>query len=300
MNRVFIIDTENTNDLKFLKYFSVNYSDSIYFLFNENSQRLSWSYTRDLFYVNCNVEFVELKATGLPNGLDFQISNFLGTLLEKLNGVVYSFYIVTRDKGFLANKGIINELYKEVVFEVIDPETCKFLGYDIPREHKEYVEYKEGVEYNENVEYNGCINYKSTLNHTDLELIPITTPNLGFNLPSKVKCEMENVIRDYLKEYFCESEIDKCIEMFFKSNSLNDLHNKLITSTSRESGEELYRCVKGLFGKSIEEMRHHVTSNSIIRFIGEDRFLSNNDLTSLSNKPNKLPRITKLRTLVNQ
>lgn len=253
MSRVFIVDTENTNDLKFLNSFNVNYSDSIYFLFNRNSKKLEWDSTRDLIYANCNVEFIELKATGLPNGLDFQISNFLGTLLEKLNNMVNGYYIVSKDKGFLANKGIINELYKDIVFEVIDPETCEFLGRSV-----EMLEIPVS---------------DSTLKESDLTLVPSTSPNIESNVSSKVKAEMENIIRDYMNGYFYDNEIDKCLEMFFKSNTLRDLNNKLVNALSNTEGNECYKCIKGFFGKSIVNMRHHANSNPISKFIDNERIL---------------------------
>lgn len=252
MSRVFIVDTENTNDLRFLNCFNVNYSDSIYFLFNRNSKKLEWNSTRDLIYVNCNVEFIELHPTGLPNGLDFQISNFLGTLLEKLNNMVNGYYIVSKDKGFLANKGIINELYPDIVFEVIDPETCGFLG---------------------NEELMKSDNYEDKLCASDLRLNPSTSPNIESNVSSKVKAEMENIIRDYMKGYFYDNEIDKCLEMFFKSNTLRDLNNKLVNALSNTEGNECYKCVKGFFGKSIVNMRHHANSNPISKFIDNERIL---------------------------
>lgn len=128
MSRIFIIDTENTNQLGFLDYYNVNCYDSVYFLFNRNSKKLDWSSVKDLFYINCNVEFIELEPTGIPSGLDFQISNFLGTLLERFNKMINSYYIISKDRGFLANKGLIQSLYEDITFEVINPDTCLFLG----------------------------------------------------------------------------------------------------------------------------------------------------------------------------
>lgn len=253
MSRVFIVDTENTNDLKFLNSFNVNYSDSIYFLFNRNSKKLEWDSTRDLIYANCNVEFIELKATGLPNGLDFQISNFLGTLLEKLNNMVNGYYIVSKDKGFLANKGIINELYKDIVFEVIDPETCEFLGRSV-----EMLEISVS---------------DSTLKESDLTLVPKTSPNIESNVSSKVKAEMESVVRTYLRGYFTQIEIDKCIDGFFKASSLRDLHNKLVALLKEKVGNECYKTIRGFYGKSIIEMRHHIGSNPILKCVSSERIL---------------------------
>lgn len=245
MSRVFIIDTENTNDLKFLDKFKVNHLDSIYFLFNKNSKKLEWNSVRDLIYVNCNIDFIELKATGLPNGLDFQISSFLGTLLEKLNNVVDSYYIVSKDKGFLANKGIINELYSDVIFEVVNPETCEFLGHV------------------DESEFTG-------LSLADLEYVPSTVPNIGMNVKKKVREEMENILQSYLKGAFSIQAIDKSIDMFFKTSSLREFHNRLTTMISQNIGNDCYRCLKGFFGKSIEEMRHHASSNPISKILKVD------------------------------
>lgn len=229
MNRVFIVDTENTNDLRFLGEFHVNQFDSVYFLFNRNSKKLGWQATSDLYYTNCNVEFIELQPTGIPNGLDFQISSFLGTLLEKLNGVADGYYIVSKDKGFMANKALINELYKDVVFEVIDPETCKFMG----KEKEEFV---------------------------------VNSIEPVFRITNIAESEKANVIRNYLKEFFTISEIEVCLSVFFLAKTLSSLHDNLVNAVGSGTGNELYKCVKGFFNKSAIEMLHYSKSNPIGKF----------------------------------
>lgn len=229
MSRVFLVDTENTNDYRFLSKYKINQNDCIYLIYNEKSQKLDFSFMRDLFNSECTVEFIETKRTGIPSGMDFQISTLLGTLITSFGLDVSSYYIVSKDKGYLASKELINVIYPDLLVELINPDSLVL----------------EGLE-------------SKSINTSVLE-----TKSNKFNVDFIYGSTYKEIILDYLRFLgYSNEESEKTFSLMYKHRlEPSILHNALVKEIP--AGMALYRQIKRFLNKSNEEVKLIISSEDI-------------------------------------
>lgn len=96
--RLFIVDTENIQQYKFLEECKINDEDTIVLAYTEHSKQLNISYLDKMLESGA---FLETKVfrCGTPNALDFQIVSYL--LISMMETKLYNEYIIiSNDKGF--------------------------------------------------------------------------------------------------------------------------------------------------------------------------------------------------------
>lgn len=113
--RVFVVDTENTNDFRFIKDFEVDNKDDIVLFLSEKSKPIP---PKDFHYITLNnlklkTEYIQV---GTANAMDFQIVSYIALNIGAK--VKKKYFIVSNDKGFeLATKYI--EEKNNVTIEMI-------------------------------------------------------------------------------------------------------------------------------------------------------------------------------------
>ena len=93
--KIFLVDTENTNDYSFLKDYSLNKRDKIVLFATTNSKRIRIEDMEDIFSSNAKV-IIEKVLVGTKNALDFQLVTYLALCANKRN----EYFIVSNDKGY--------------------------------------------------------------------------------------------------------------------------------------------------------------------------------------------------------
>lgn len=232
MNRLFLVDTENTNDYSFLWKYKVCQYDSVYLIYNEKSQKLSFPYMKDLFNIGCNVEFIETKHTGIPNGMDFQISTLLGILVSNFNTMVSGYYIVSKDKGYIPSKELINVIYPDLLVDLINPDSLD-LNQDLVNNYKP----------------NGLPKLVSKISKSDSYCLSGDT--------------YKEIILDYLRFLgYSNEESEKTFSLMYKHRlEPSILHNALVKEIP--AGMTLYRQIKRFLNKSNEEVKLIISSEDI-------------------------------------
>lgn len=106
--RIFVIDTENTNNYSFINECNLNNEDKIVLFFSDKSKSITIE-TFDCL-LNCNASIkTERVLVGGKNALDFQIVAFI---TEKVIKNTYDkIYIVSNDNGFIYAIDYINKSY---------------------------------------------------------------------------------------------------------------------------------------------------------------------------------------------
>lgn len=113
MNRLFLVDTENTNDYSFVKELFLDPGDCVYLLYSNHSKNVPIDFIRALFDFGGTIEFLRVS-NGKPDELDFQLCTLLGTLVNKFKGSVDSYHLVTNDSGFASSVSMLRALYPNV------------------------------------------------------------------------------------------------------------------------------------------------------------------------------------------
>ena len=108
MSKLFVVDTENTNNYSFVNEYNLNSNDKVILFFSDKSK----SITIDTF--DCLLKCKALIKTervfvGGKNALDFQIVAFV---TEKVIRNIYNnIYIISNDNGFIYAIDYINKSY---------------------------------------------------------------------------------------------------------------------------------------------------------------------------------------------
>lgn len=107
-NRLFVIDTENTNDYSFINQYNLNSKDNIVLFFSDKSKNITID-TLDCL-LNCNASIkTERVLVGGKNALDFQIVAFVTA--KVIQNAYDKIYIVSNDTGFIYAIDYINKSY---------------------------------------------------------------------------------------------------------------------------------------------------------------------------------------------
>lgn len=237
MSRLFLVDTENTNDYSFVRDMSVSSDDHLVLIYSEKSSNVSINNLKLIYESSCYIEFIKVDFTGISDYLDIQLLLHLGRIVENCNSVLSGCYIVSSDKIFDKIYGSFTSMYPNIVFDVVRP-----------------VQGPSKTSHTKCLSDNN-INYTLSLTLQDLNHKPSMVPNLGTNLKSNIKFEMANIVINCLSGYFEPKDIDKCVQIFFKTNSLPDLSKRLTNAFGDDLGIEIYLRIKPLYGKSIIDMR---------------------------------------------
>ena len=123
MNRLFLVDTEKTNDYSFIKILDLDPGDCVYLLYSSHSKNVCVDFIRYLIDFGGTIEFLKVN-NGRPNELDFQLCTLLGTLVDKFRGSVDEYYLISNDMGFSSSINLLKSLYPSININLYNNGIC--------------------------------------------------------------------------------------------------------------------------------------------------------------------------------
>ncbi len=118
--RCFLVDLENVQSAGLDGIESLNEYETVIIFYSENANMLSVHTCEALMHTSAHIEFKKRVGTG-KNALDFQLSAYLGQLIERNHEEYSEFYIVARDQGYKSVTEFLNQsLPKKLVLQIRD------------------------------------------------------------------------------------------------------------------------------------------------------------------------------------
>lgn len=106
--RLFVVDTENTNNFSFISKFQVNKNDNIVLFFSNNSKSMTIQTFDEI--LKCGAEIITQNVkVGGKNALDFQLVAFITE--KTIRGSFSEIHVISNDTGFNYAIDYINECY---------------------------------------------------------------------------------------------------------------------------------------------------------------------------------------------
>ncbi|MBP3915038.1 PIN domain-containing protein [Clostridium sp.] len=113
--RVFIVDTENTNNLDFINKFKLDQKDKIVLFSSVNSKPINTEFLKKIFDKKICLEIQQVKV-GAKNAMDHQIIIYLTLSCNK--DINCEYYIVSNDSDYNYPIQYLNELLGSRVSQV--------------------------------------------------------------------------------------------------------------------------------------------------------------------------------------
>ena len=116
-NRLFVVDTENTNNYSFINNFKVNENDNIVLFFSNNSKSITIQTFDEILKCGAKI-LTENVNVGGKNALDFQLVAFITE--KTIRGNFSEIHVISNDTGFNYAIDYINSYYEgNVNLEII-------------------------------------------------------------------------------------------------------------------------------------------------------------------------------------
>ena len=116
-NRLFVVDTENTNNYSFINNFKVNENDNIVLFFSNNSKSITIQTFDEILKCGAKILTQNVNVGG-KNALDFQLVAFITE--KTIRGNFSEIHVISNDTGFNYAIDYINSYYEgNVNLEII-------------------------------------------------------------------------------------------------------------------------------------------------------------------------------------
>lgn len=94
---IYLVDYENTKNLTGIN--NLFSDDYVVIFYSQKANSISFDVHKEILSSNANIEYKFVDVGG-QNALDFQLSSYLGYLINKIENTECKIYIVSKDKGF--------------------------------------------------------------------------------------------------------------------------------------------------------------------------------------------------------
>ena len=230
-NRLFVVDTENTNNYSFINNFKVNENDNIVLFFSNNSKSITIQTFDEILKCGAKI-LTENVNVGGKNALDFQLVAFITE--KTIRGNFSEIHVISNDTGFNYAIDYINSYYEgNVNLEIIkniNKNTSKGKKNNktvkINKESEEKKAFEEvASEKEENSENNNLI----FINNTEKEL---SQEDYDKNIVDEA---IKNMVIDIDKKQlqFIHKSMKQC-------KTYKSFYNS-ITNSFRKDGDKIYK-----------------------------------------------------------
>lgn len=222
MGRLFVVDTENTNDYSFIDNYEINSEDEIVLFISNNMKGIKADGCIALLNTNAKV-ITEKIETGEKNSLDFQLIVYVTE--RAINGSYDEILINTRDHGYRqVIKYISNKFYENI--SIVSRERIRKEEQSIKEEIAMSNEEDDGKE--DTIEQEKIERKLVESDKTKKELSP----------EEHVVQKIKEIVPDATEE-----QINHILKMKSRSLLLRKLHDELL-KTFREDGKKIYGEIK--------------------------------------------------------
>lgn len=230
-NRLFVVDTENTNNYSFINKFKVNENDDIVLFFSNNSKSITIQTFDEILKCGAKILTQNVNVGG-KNALDFQLVAFITE--KTIRGNFSEIHVISNDTGFNYAIDYINSCYEgNVNLEIIqniNKNTSKGKKnnktVEINKESEEKKAFEEvASEKEENSENNNLI----FINNTEKEL---SQEDYDKNIVDEA---IKNMVIDIDKKklQFIHKSMKQC-------KTYKSFYNS-ITNSFRKDGDKIYK-----------------------------------------------------------
>ncbi len=230
-NRLFVVDTENTNNYSFINNFKVNENDNIVLFFSNNSKSITIQTFDEILKCGAKILTQNVNVGG-KNALDFQLVAFITE--KTIRGNFSEIHVISNDTGFNYAIDYINSYYEgNVNLEIIqniNKNTSKGKKNNktvkINKESEEKKAFEEvASEKEENSENNNLI----FINNTEKEL---SQEDYDKNIVDEA---IKNMVIDIDKKQlqFIHKSMKQC-------KTYKSFYNS-ITNSFRKDGDKIYK-----------------------------------------------------------
>ena len=230
-NRLFVIDTENTNNYSFINNFKVNENDNIVLFFSNNSKSITIQTFDEILKCGAKILTQNVNVGG-KNALDFQLVAFITE--KTIRGNFSEIHVISNDTGFNYAIDYINSCYEgNVNLEIIQninkntsKEKKNNKTVKINKESEEKKAFEEvASEKEENSENNNLI----FINNTEKEL---SQEDYDKNIVDEA---IKNMVIDIDKKQlqFIHKSMKQC-------KTYKSFYNS-ITNSFRKDGDKIYK-----------------------------------------------------------
>ena len=229
-NRLFVVDTENTNNYSFINNFKVNENDNIVLFFSNNSKSITIQTFDEI--LKCGAKILTENVNVGGNALDFQLVAFITE--KTIRGNFSEIHVISNDTGFNYAIDYINSYYEgNVNLEIIqniNKNTSKGKKNNktvkINKESEEKKAFEEvASEKEENSENNNLI----FINNTEKEL---SQEDYDKNIVDEaIKNMVINIDKKQLQFIHKSMKQCKTYKSFYNS----------ITNSFRKDGDKIYK-----------------------------------------------------------
>ena len=230
-NRLFVVDTENTNNYSFINNFKVNENDNIVLFFSNNSKSITIQTFDEILKCGAKI-LTENVNVGGKNALDFQLVAFITE--KTIRGNFSEIHVISNDTGFNYAIDYINSYYEgNVNLEIIQninkntskgKKNNKTVKINKEREEKKAFE-EVASEKEENSENNNLI----FINNTEKEL---SQEDYDKNIVDEaIKNMVINIDKKQLQFIHKSMKQCKTYKSFYNS----------ITNSFRKDGDKIYK-----------------------------------------------------------
>lgn len=230
-NRLFVVDTENTNNYSFINNFKVNENDNIVLFFSNNSKSITIQTFDEILKCGAKILTQNVNVGG-KNALDFQLVAFITE--KTIRGNFSEIHVISNDTGFNYAIDYINSYYEgNVNLEIIqniNKNTSKGKKNNktvkINKESEEKKAFEEvASEKEENSENNNLI----FINNTEKEL---SQEDYDKNIVDEaIKNMVINIDKKQLQFIHKSMKQCKTYKSFYNS----------ITNSFRKDGDKIYK-----------------------------------------------------------
>lgn len=230
-NRLFVVDTENTNNYSFINNFKVNENDNIVLFFSNNSKSITIQTFDEILKCGAKI-LTENVNVGGKNALDFQLVAFITE--KTIRGNFSEIHVISNDTGFNYAIDYINSCYEGninlEIIQNINKNTSKGKKNNktvkINKESEEKKAFEEvASEKEENSENNNLI----FINNTEKEL---SQEDYDKNIVDEA---IKNMVIDIDKKQlqFIHKSMKQC-------KTYKSFYNS-ITNSFRKDGDKIYK-----------------------------------------------------------
>lgn len=230
-NRLFVVDTENTNNYSFINNFKVNENDNIVLFFSNNSKSITIQTFDEILKCGAKI-LTENVNVGGKNALDFQLVAFITE--KTIRGNFSEIHVISNDTGFNYAIDYINSCYEGninlEIIQNINKNTSKGKKNNktvkINKESEEKKAFEEvASEKEENSENNNLI----FINNTEKEL---SQEDYDKNIVDEaIKNMVINIDKKQLQFIHKSMKQCKTYKSFYNS----------ITNSFRKDGDKIYK-----------------------------------------------------------
>ena len=230
-NRLFVVDTENTNNYSFINNFKVNENDNIVLFFSNNSKSITIQTFDEILKCGAKILTQNVNVGG-KNALDFQLVAFITE--KTIRGNFSEIHVISNDSGFNYAIDYINSCYEGninlEIIQNINKNTSKGKKNNktvkINKESEEKKAFEEvASEKEENSENNNLI----FINNTEKEL---SQEDYDKNIVDEA---IKNMVIDIDKKQlqFIHKSMKQC-------KTYKSFYNS-ITNSFRKDGDKIYK-----------------------------------------------------------